>query len=399
MMNEYGRLRVAVVGGSMGGLTAALVLRELGCQVDVYERSPELLDGRGAGVVLQPDTVRWFQEHGGIAAVEKVSTGSSMLRYLGPGNEIIHDEPSTWRFTSWTATYRALLDDFGTERYHLREHVAGLDQDADQVTLRFVSGRRVHADLVVFADGISSTGRRRLLPEVRAQYSGYVGWRGTVLESEVSKETFELLHDSLAYSVGPSTHICMYPIPGPAGELEIGKRHLNYVWYRNVAEGPELDELLTDKRGFPCAVSVHPGMVQDRYVEELRAAARELLAPAAAEIVERTEEPFIQPVLDIEVPRMAFGRVVLTGDAAFAARPHAAAGTAKAAADAWALAAALREAGGDVVSALEKWEPGQLELGRSLLSRVRAMGTRYQVDGTADPRDRSLRFGLYGPDR
>lgn len=277
-MNEYGRLRVAVVGGSMGGLTAALVLRELGCQVDVYERSPELLDGRGAGVVLQPDTVRWFEEHGGIAAVEKVSTGSSTLRYLGPGNEIIHDEPSAWRFTSWTATYRALLDDFGTERYHLGEHVAGLDQDADQVTLRFVSGRRVHADLVVFADGISSTGRRRLLPEVRAQYSGYVGWRGTVLESAVSEETFELLHDSLAYSVGPSTHICMYPIPGPAGELEIGKRHLNYVWYRNVAEGPELDELLTDKRGFPCAVSVHPGMVQDRYVEELRAAARELLA-------------------------------------------------------------------------------------------------------------------------
>ncbi len=81
-MNEYGRLRVAVVGGSMGGLTAALVLRELGCQVDVYERSPELLDGRGAGVVLQPDTVRWFEEHGGIAAVEKVSTGSSTLRYL-----------------------------------------------------------------------------------------------------------------------------------------------------------------------------------------------------------------------------------------------------------------------------------------------------------------------------
>lgn len=96
---------------------------------------------------------------------------------------------------------------------------------------------------------------------------------------------------------------------------------------------------------------------------------------------------------------MAFGRVALTGDAAFAARPHAAAGTAKAAADAWALAAALRETGGDVVSALAEWEPGRLEPGRSLLSRVRAVGTRYQVDGTADPRDRSLRFGLYGPDR
>jgi 2,6-dihydroxypyridine 3-monooxygenase len=103
-------------------------------------------------------------------------------------------------------------------------------------------------------------------------------------------------------------------------------------------------------------------------------------------------------VLDIDVPRMAFGRAVLMGDAAFAARPHAAAGTAKAAADAWALAEALREARGDVVTALEKWEPNQLALGRNLLGRVRDMGTRYQIDGTADPSDRALRFGLYGPD-
>lgn len=391
--------RAIVVGGSMGGLTAALVLRELGMQVDVFERSPELLDGRGAGIVLQPDTVRWFREHGGTGAVDKVSTGSSHLRYIGAGDEIVFDEPSTWRFTSWTTTYKALLSDFGTERYHLGEHCAGLDQDADGVDLRFVSGRQERADLVVFADGISSTGRRRLLPEVTPRYSGYVGWRGTVPETEVSASTHALLSDSLAYAVAPNTHICMYPIPGKDGGRAVGERELNYVWYRNVPEGPQLDELLTDKRGFPSPVSVHPGQVQDRFVAELRAAAQEELPPAAAELVTRTAEPFIQPVLDIEVPRMAFGRVALMGDGAFAARPHAAAGTAKAAADAWALADALRSADGDVETALAKWEPGRLELGRSLVRRVREMGRRYQVDNTADPADRSLRFGLYGPDQ
>ncbi|MEN3301361.1 FAD-dependent monooxygenase [Pseudonocardia sp.] len=391
--------RAIVVGGSMGGLTAALVLRELGMQVDVFERSPELLDGRGAGIVLQPDTVRWFREHGGTSAVDKVSTGSSHLRYIGAGDEIVFDEPSTWRFTSWTTTYKALLSDFGTERYHLGEYCAGLDQDADGVDLRFVSGRQERADLVVFADGISSTGRRRLLPEVTPRYSGYVGWRGTVPETEVSASTHALLSDSLAYAVAPNTHICMYPIPGKDGGRAVGERELNYVWYRNVPEGPQLDELLTDKRGFPSPVSVHPGQVQDRFVAELRAAAQEQLPPAAAELVTRTAEPFIQPVLDIEVPRMAFGRVALMGDGAFAARPHAAAGTAKAAADAWALADALRSADGDVETALAKWEPGRLELGRSLVRRVREMGLKYQVDNTADPADRSLRFGLYGPDQ
>ena len=95
---------------------------------------------------------------------------------------------------------------------------------------------------------------------------------------------------------------------------------------------------------------------------------------------------------------MAYGRVCLIGDAAFAARPHAAAGTAKAAENAWKLAEALeREV--DVPQALAAWEPSQLELGRRLVERSRRIGERYQVTSTADPSDPELRFGLYGPGR
>ena len=128
-MTNRNQQRAIVVGGSMGGLTAALLLSDLGFDVDVFERSPEPLEGRGAGIVVQPDTVRWFAEHGGTEAVERVSTGSSHLRYLGADDTVVYDVPSSWRFTSWTATYRALLGDFGTDRYHLGEHVAGLSQD------------------------------------------------------------------------------------------------------------------------------------------------------------------------------------------------------------------------------------------------------------------------------
>jgi 2,6-dihydroxypyridine 3-monooxygenase len=391
--------RAIVVGGSIGGLTTALLLRDLGFRVDIFERTPTILDGRGAGIVLQPDTVRWLTERRGDVSVEAVSTGSSKLRYIGAGNAVVHEEPAQWRFTSWTTLYRFLYQDFGAQQYHLGEIAAGVDQDEDGVELRFVSGRTERADLVVFADGISSTGRRRLLPEVTPVYSGYVGWRGTVPELEVSEGTHALLDDALSYSVGPNTHICMYPIPGLGGELEAGKRLFNYVWYRNVPEGPELDEMLTDKRGFPCPVSVHPGQVQDRYVDELRESAPALLAPAAAELVRRTAEPYIQPVLDIEVDRMAFGRVALVGDAGFAARPHAAAGTAKAAADGWALADALRNSGGDVPAGLKAWEPGQLQLGSRLLDRVRSMGARSQRLNAWDPADPELHFGLYGPDK
>ena len=158
----------------------------------------------------------------------------------------------------------------------------------------------------------------------------------------------------------PHSHITLYPIPGEAGAGaadEPGDRLMNYVWYRNVPAGPELSEMLIDKRGIPGKVSLHPGQVQDRYVDEMRAAAARMLAPAAAEVVTATATPYVQVVQDVRSSRMADGRVALIGDAACGARPHAAAGTAKAAADAWALSAALEEADGDVAAALRKWEP------------------------------------------
>ena len=95
---------------------------------------------------------------------------------------------------------------------------------------------------------------------------------------------------------------------------------------------------------------------------------------------------------------MAFGPICLVGDAAFVARPHAAAGTAKAAADAWALAAALARHN-DVTTALEHWQPGQLALGKQLLERTRAIGRRSQFDSTWTPGDPELIFGLRGPGR
>ena len=396
-MNDWAGHRALVIGGSIGGLTTALLLRRLGFDTEVFERTPTNLDGRGGGIVLQPDTLRWFVECSR-QHPETVSTSTHYVQYLGPDNSVVHREEAPWSYTSWGTFYRALLTDFGTTDYHLGEYAAGFDQDADGVEVRFTSGRRERADLVVFADGITSPSRRRISPESRLEYSGYVGWRGTVPERDVTAETFELLRDSISYSFGPHTHINVYPIPSPDGGLAEGTRLLNYVWYRNVSEGHALDELMTDKRGFIAGVSLHPGQVQDRFVDEMRSAAEQMLAPAAAEVVLRTEQPYLQAVYDVGAHQMAMGRVALVGDAASAARPHAAAGTAKAAANAWALHDALSESS-DVAEALAKWEPGQLELAQRLLRRVKEMGTRSQVTGTWIPGHPDNRFGLYGPGR
>jgi 2,6-dihydroxypyridine 3-monooxygenase len=397
MGRTYEGQKVAVVGGSIGGLTSALLLKNLGFDVDVFERSETELDGRGGGIVLQPDMLRWFREHSRHRP-EDVSTSSHWLRYLGPKNEILHDERVESTFSSWSKLYLALLDDFGRSRYHLGEAAVGLSQTDDSVEVAFAGGRVVTADLVVFADGINSVGRAQLLPEVRSEYAGYVGWRGTVIESEVSDSTFDLLNDALTYSVAPETHIVLYQIPGVYGELQPGKRQINYVWYRNIAAGVDFRELLTDSHGRTGLVSLHPGQVQRRFVDEMKAAAEHTLSPAAAEVVVRTKDPYIQSVMDLRSPKLAFGRVAIVGDAGSVARPHAAAGTAKAAADAWALYSVLNDAEGSTIEAsLRKWEPEQLRIAERLISRVTDMGSRAQFTNTFLPGQYANRFGLYGP--
>ncbi|MCS5723781.1 FAD-dependent monooxygenase [Herbiconiux sp. CPCC 203407] len=387
--------RALVVGGSIGGLTTALLLKDIGFDVDVYERTATPLHGRGSGIVLQPDTLRWFEERSSIdSAALKTSTGR--VQYLDRENRVITDEERRWEYTSWGTFYRALLADFGTDHYHLGAYASGFDDDGDSVTVRFADGRVETADLVVFADGINSPARAHFDADAEPTYSGYVGWRGTVPLRELSEATRVLMGDAITYSVVPNSHITLYPIPGEDG-VAAEEQLMNYVWYRNVPAGPELTELLTGINGFVGAVSLHPGQVQERFVRELRETAAAVLAPAAAEVVLATAEPYLQVVLDVRSRRMALGRTALLGDAACSARPHAAAGTAKAAADAWALRDALLASDGDVAGALAAWEPAQLELSRALLDRVTEMGDRSQFHNTWIPGDPSLRFGLYGP--
>src|SRR5919204_3386393 len=181
--------RVVVVGGSLGGLYAALWLREAGCAVEVFERTPAVLQDRGSGIVLNPATVRCFVGHGVYLA--ELSVTANWFRYMSPDGSIAHEERSHYRFAAYSTLYGQLLDAFGQGHYHLAEECTGFDQDPTGVTARFPSGRDERRNMLVFADGINSVGRRILLPDVAPRYAGYMAWRGSVGEKGLSPQTFD----------------------------------------------------------------------------------------------------------------------------------------------------------------------------------------------------------------
>jgi 2,6-dihydroxypyridine 3-monooxygenase len=382
------------MGGSLGGLTAALTLRDAGCEVTVYERSPVPLTGQGAGIVLNPATVRYLTARPDFD-LDALSMAPRWVRYMAQDGGTADEQPCPFRFSSYNALYRGLLDRFEAGRYHLDAAVIGFEQDSDGVNVHLAAGRQVRCDLLVCADGIRSTARRLLLPELALDYAGYIAWRGTVSTAGLNPPTAATLNEAITYHIRPHSHLLVYSIPvvDQSPDATGPQLHLNWLWYRNVSPGPALDELMTGSDGALRDISLPPGIVQEKHIARMQADAA-ALPPPLAEIIHATDQPFIQAIVDLEPPRMAFGRICLIGDAAFVARPHAAAGTAKAAEDAWTLSQAMRAAGGDVLTALRRWEPGQLQLGRSLMARTRQAGRRSQFDCTWQAGD-PLPFGLY----
>lgn len=389
------RPRVLVAGGSIGGLTTAVLLRDLGCEVEVHERADTDLEDRGAGIVVLPITERYFEEGGG--GGERVSLELTYWNYVDREGNVISSDADHFRFSGWATVYRALLGVFGRDHYHFGHEVTGLTQTEDGVRIELADGGSDEGDLLVFADGMNSTGRGILAPDVAPSYAGYVAWRGTVPERELSEGTRAGLADAMVYQVLEGGHILVYAIPSQAGHTTPPDRDINFVWYRNYPDDGPFQDLMTDRDGERRAGTMPPGSIRAEHLTEMRAAASKVLAPQLADVVLSCDEPLIQAVFDVETPRMVHGRVCLLGDAAFTLRPHVAAGQAKACADAWALRDALAEADGDVASALARWEPPQLQLGRSALDRTRAMGVASQFQGTMVAGDPDWKFGLWEP--
>lgn len=376
-MNGTNKPRAIIVGGSLAGLFNAILLRRIGWEVDVFERTPHELESRGGGIVLQPEVERAF-ELAGLSRNQDLGVVSLERLFLNQDGGIAQRMGGRQTLTSWPMLYNTMRGAIPDENYHLNARLVSLyEEGGDKVTAVFEDGRVATGDLLIGADGVNSTVRSLMLPEVMPDYAGYVAWRGLVKEGELDPQVADLLSERFVFQQYPGSHILQYLIPAPDGSVKAGDRYFNWVWYRNVSV-KELPALLTDKTGRRRPTSVPPGLVTQDCVDEMHAEARAQLAPQMASLVLATDQPFIQSILDLSVSRMVFGRVLVTGDAAFVPRPHTAASASKAASNAIDLAFALRNGPDNLGAVLAQWEDRQITLGDHLKSQGQMLGNRSQ---------------------
>ena len=210
-------MKVAIVGGGIGGLATALAMIQAGFTVTVYERSAQLVD-QGAGITLAPNATRVLYHLGLGPTLEETAvtppqteyrhyrTGAVIMRMMTKDFRALYGAPYL-RLHRWDLQHSMItrLAEVAPGALRLGAGVDGVEPHGEHVTLRFADGHAETADIVVAADGIRSAIRETLFHPAPPVFAGFVAWRGLVDTSQLPRH----LHES-AVAFGHGRHINRY---------------------------------------------------------------------------------------------------------------------------------------------------------------------------------------------
>ncbi|RDW59235.1 FAD binding-containing protein [Coleophoma crateriformis] len=340
---------VIIVGGSVAGLLQGLQLKRNGSNVIVLEQDPSKdRHSHESGVSIGPTVVSLLEKYdatGRPAAIPTQFMSAAWRKRLRVVN-------TSWRhnMSNWGCLYLILRANFdgmasetvpcppaskpgdGKVEYRGGKRVTGVSYNPEKglVRVQFVDvtsaeESSVSAEMVIAADGVHSTVRKLLQIPTRETYAGYIGWRGTVPEHLLSKQTIEYFSNRLNFTLMRGTYFISYLIPTETGHVEQGKRLLNWVWYYVVPDGsPEMTSIFTDINGRVHQNTVPQGLVNPEvWAGQVARFLPQMIAPLA-EVVSKTPRPFVTKVGEAEcsTPSVYDGRLVLVGDAFTTFRSH-----------------------------------------------------------------------------
>jgi len=360
--------KIAIVGGGIGGLAAALALLRRGIDVDVYEQAHELRE-LGAGVQISANGTRILHALGLREALERVQVlpAGKAIRLWNSGQswklfDLGMESVERYGFPYITihrgdlhgVIAQALLR-AKPDAIHLDHKCVGLTQTPDDVELAFETAAPVRAKLVIGADGVHSCVRAVLFGAAKPQFCGLTAWRGVVPMERLPASVSRTIGTNW---VGPGSHVVHYPLR--AGEL------LNFI---GIAERGDwtgegwnvpgtIEEVLGDFRGWHADVQA---------------------------IIRNVDVPYKWALaLRPTMPAWSRGRCTLLGDACHPMVPLLAQGAVMALEDGFVLARCLEKYPGDHAAAFASYERARRERANKTVTGSAEMIPRFHNRAMAD---------------
>jgi FAD-dependent urate hydroxylase len=347
--------RAVIVGGGIGGLTAALALGHAGFEVAVFERAPELRE-IGAGISLWANATRALKRlevYDGIRSSGAAEIGGELRSWRGdliteiPADDLREKLGEANLAVHRAELQKALLAALPEGTVRLGAEFTGFIQNGDGVVAHFADGSEERGDLLVGADGIHSSVRAQLFGRHAPRYAGYTAWRGIAEAGE----------GSLPEGVG----LNMWGRGTEFGLVGIGRGRFYWFATRNAPEGEK-------EAGAGCKREVL-SLLSGWY------------GPARAAVEATAEHEILRnDIYDRDpLPRWGVGRVTLLGDAAHPMTPNLGQGACQAIEDAVVLALCM---GGEseVSRSLRLYEERRVRRTTVVVKRSRLAGRISQLE-------------------
>jgi 2-polyprenyl-6-methoxyphenol hydroxylase-like FAD-dependent oxidoreductase len=374
-------MKIGIVGGSIAGCSAAILLLKEGHVVTIFERSNKTLVGRGGGIGTTPSLMEKIRNEGLING-HFAHFQINKMPFVGkkqssePYGRTAWAMPVNFHVFQWNELWENLRNNVPDKNYRAgMKIVSARLLDNGKVELTTDKNLKELFDLVLFADGYKSLGRSILFPYKELQYRGYVLWRGLLRESELEGNSplmDEILR--LSYDNEPG-HNVVYFIPNQNGSVQKGDRVFNWAAYIAIPEN-ELDEVMTDNKGNIKEGTLPPGSMGEEIEARLKGFLAKNIPAYYAEMVNKTKDSYIQVIYTLNLEDYYKDKMCLIGDAGMVIQPFTGSGVFKGYNNVKDLIYCLREHS-SLDDALKQWGKKQLQTGKRLLALGEQMEKAY----------------------